>query len=142
MKILALTMIFLVLGVGASYADDDPIAARQALMKANGKATKTVVDMLKGATFDLAKVEASLNTYIDASEKGPLLFPPGSDKGKTGALPAIWEHKDDFNARFGKFGKDSKAAIVAIKDQASFKATIPGVLKNCNGCHETYRAKE
>jgi cytochrome c556 len=29
-----------------------------------------------------------------------------------------------------------------IKDAETFKATFPGVLKNCNACHETYRKKE
>ena len=128
---------------GAAAAADDPIQARKDLMKSNGQGTKAVVPMLKGAApFNLETVQAALHSYIEASEKGPALFPPGSDKGKTGALPAIWENKADFDARFAKLGTDSKAALAAITDEASFKTNFPPVLKNCGGCHELYRAKE
>lgn len=138
-----LAALAVVAGVGASFAADDPIQARQALMKANGKATKAVVGIMKGATpFNLETVQAALKQYIETAEKGPALFPPGSDKGKTEALPAIWAHKADFDARFAKLGADSKAALAAIKDPATFKADFPPVLKDCGGCHENFRAKE
>ena len=129
------------LGVSVALADGDPIKQRRALMKANGDATKTVVGMLKGAPFDLEAVKKTLSTYEDAATKAPALFPDDSKTGDTNALPAIWENKADFEARFAKFDADAKAASAAIVDQASFKATIPGVLKNCGGCHEQYRAK-
>ena len=143
MKRTALAGLALLLGLGSGGAADDPIAARQALMKANGKDTKAVFDIVKGAApFSLETVQTALNQYIETAEKGPALFPEGSDKGKTQALPAIWQNKADFDARFAKLGEDSKAALAAIKDQATFKANYQPVLKNCNGCHETYRAKE
>ena len=143
MKRAILTSMALLLGLGASVAADDPIHARKELMEANGKATKSVVPILKGAApFKLDVVQAALNNYISAAEKEPALFPPGSEKGKTDALPAIWKNKSDFEARFAKLGADSKAALAAITDEASFKANFPPVLKNCGGCHELYRAKE
>ena len=130
------------LGVSVALADGDPIKQRRALMKANGDATKTVVGMLKGAPFDLEAVKKALSTYEDAATKAPALFPDDSKTGDTNALPAIWENKADFEARFAKFDADAKAASASIVDQASFKVTIPGVLKNCGGCHEQYRAKK
>jgi cytochrome c556 len=123
-----------VLGISAGIAADDPIHARQDLMKANGQAAKNAVEILKGAPFKLETVQATLKTFIDAADKAPALFPPGSDKGKTQALPAIWTDKSDFDARFAKLGADSKAALAAITDEASFK--------DCGGCHKTYRAKD
>jgi cytochrome c556 len=128
-------------GIGAAMADEDVIKERRALMKANGAATKTVVGMLKGAPFDLDAVKAALKSYAEAAAKEPALFPESSKGGDTNALPAIWENKADFNARFAKFADDINAASTAIVDAASFKATMPGVLKNCGGCHELYRAK-
>jgi cytochrome c556 len=143
MKRTVLTGLAVILGVGASVAADDPIHARQNLMKANGKAAKEVVAMLKGkAPFKLETAQEALNTFINAADKGPALFPPGSDKGKTHALPAIWKNKSDFEAHFAKLGADSKAALAAIKDEASFKADFPPIFKDCGGCHETYREKE
>jgi cytochrome c556 len=129
-------------GLSAALADGDPIKQRRDLMKANGDATKAVVGIMKGAPFDLAAVKAALKSYADAAAKAPALFPDSSKTGDTNALPAIWENKADFEARFAKFASDVDAASTAIVDEASFKATMPGVLKNCGGCHEQYRAKK
>jgi cytochrome c556 len=138
-----LAAVAVIIGAGASVAANDPIHARQELMKANGKATKAVIPILKGAApFNLDKVQTALKTYIDSADKGPALFPPGSGKGKTQALPAIWKNKSDFDAHFAKLGADSKTALAAIKDEASFKSNFPPVLKDCGACHQTYRAKD
>jgi cytochrome c556 len=124
----------------------EAIKERQELMKADGAATKPVVAMLQGkARFDLATVQKALKTYQNAMSKEPALFPPDSKTGdKTHALPVIWEDDNltDLDARFKKLGADSAAALTTIKDEASFKATMPGVLHNCDGCHEKYVAKE
>jgi cytochrome c556 len=121
----------------------DVIAERQALMKANGKATGPIVAIMKGGPFDLAAVQSALKTYIDASQKAPALFPDDSKTGEdTAALPEIWQNKKDFDDRLAKLGADATDALDKIKDEASFKAVMPGVLKDCGGCHETYRAKK
>jgi cytochrome c556 len=72
----------------------------------------------------------------------PLCFPIAARRGDTNALSAIWDNKADFNARFVKLADAVNAASTAIVDEVSFKATMPGVLKNCGGCHEQYRAKK
>ncbi len=119
----------------------DAIKERRALMKDNGDATKAVVAILKGAPFDLSAVQKALETYENAAAKMPALFPPDSQTGDTHALPAVWSDKADLDARFKKLGEDSAAALKAITNEASFKAAMPSVFKNCQGCHETYRAK-
>jgi cytochrome c556 len=80
---------------------------------------------------------------MDAAEKAPALFPDNSKTGgKTEALPAIWKHKPDFEARFVKFGADAKAAQADIKDLAAFKARWSALIRNnCTGCHEKYVEK-
>jgi cytochrome c556 len=128
----------------AVLASPDAIKQRQDIMKGVGDATKAPGAMLKGeAPFELAKVKTALNTYIDASKKMPGLFPPDSKTGNdTTAAPKIWEDKAGFDGNFKKLGDDSAAALTSIKDEASFKGTFPTVLKNCGGCHETYRIKK
>jgi cytochrome c556 len=70
------------------------------------------------------------------------LFPDTSKTGGgTAALPAIWENKADFDARFAQFVKDVQAARAGITDEATFKELAPAVFKNCGGCHELYKAK-
>ena len=133
----------LALGTTAVYAASDAIAQRQALMKANGKAATAIVAILKGGPFDLAVVQSSLKTFINASQKGPALFPDDSKTGDdTAALPTIWENKADFEAHFAKLGADANDALTKIKDEASLKAIMPSVFNDCGGCHEKYRAKK
>jgi cytochrome c556 len=142
MKRIVAAFILLAFGSLAASADSDAIAQRRDLMKANGKAAKALVDMLKGAPFDLATVQASLKTFMNAAEKMPKLFPDDSKTGGgTNALPAIWENKADLDARFAKLGSDSAAALKSIKNQATFKSDIKPVFDNCGGCHEHYKAK-
>ncbi|MBV8443701.1 MAG: cytochrome c [Hyphomicrobiales bacterium] len=135
-----------VLGASAALAMSgaEAIKARRDLMKADGAATKPVVAMLQGkAPFDLATVQKALKTYQNAASKEPALFPPDSKTGDTNALPVIWDDNNvaDLDARFKKMGEDATAALTTIKDEASFKATMPDVLKSCDGCHEKYHAK-
>ena len=129
----------------AAVSGAEAIKERRALMKHDGEVTKPLVPMLRGKSpFDLATVQKALRTYENAAEKEPALFPPDSKTGDTHALPAIWEDDNlaDLDARFKKFGEDAKAALASIKDEASFKATMPGVLNNCDGCHEKYHTKQ
>ncbi|MBE7158625.1 MAG: cytochrome c [Rhodospirillales bacterium] len=119
------------------------IEARQKIYKGFGSATKPIAAMLKGeAPYDPAAVKTALTTYAEGARKLPDLFPDDSKKGHdTEALPAIWDNKQDFNPRFAKLAEASEAAMTAITDEASFKATMPKVLGQCGGCHKQYRAK-
>jgi cytochrome c556 len=117
------------------------IKQRQDLMKGQGAALKEPGAMMKGdLPFDLTKVKASLTSLQESAKKAPGLFPDDSKTGgETAALPAIWEKKSDFNARFTKLGTDAAAAAGTIKDEATFKAEWPKVTTNCGGCHKEYR---
>jgi cytochrome c556 len=133
------------LGVGIALAQEDPIAARKALMKANGEAAKTGAAMMKGeAPFDLDKARKVFATFENAGEKAPALFPDSSKTGgDTAADPKIWENMADFKARLEKLGADAKAAGAQVTDLASFKATFGNIGKNdCGACHEAYRVKK
>lgn len=134
----------LAVGATAVVAQSDPVAERQKIYKSFGAAAKEPGQMLKGEVpFNLEKVQVALRTIDEGTKRLPELFPESSRSGggKTEALPVIWEHKDKFNELLAKLGGESRAALDKIKDEASFKAEFPNVLKNCGGCHNTYRAK-
>ena len=142
MKRLVAVAMALACGITAVLADTDPIAERRALMKHDGEAAKKLFDMSKGkAPFDLATVKASLQMLDEGATKTAALFPDNSKTGgSTAALPAIWQNKADFDARFAQFKKDVEAAQAGITDEATFKQFAPAVFKNCGGCHELYKA--
>jgi cytochrome c556 len=131
-------------GVTAVMAQQDPIAERKKLMKAQGAAVRDPGLMLKGdQPFNLEKVQAGLRTLLDTNKRLPPLWPDNSKTGgETEALPAIWEQREKFDGLLTKLGTDSEAALAAIKDEASFKAEFPKVVQNCGGCHNTFRAKK
>ena len=142
-----------VLGMTAALAQQDPIAARKALMKANGDAAKTAGAMIKGdMPFDPAAAHKIFATFEDAAAKMPALFPASSKPGDTSAdsdpfsaNPKIWDDDNmaDLKARFAKFGDDAKAADASVKDLDSFKAALGDIGKSdCGACHQLYRLKK
>ena len=96
-------------------ADDDPIAARQAAMKAMGQALRG------GDTATVAAKSAELK----------LLFPEGSMSDTSEASPKIWEEWDDFIAIFDKMEADATAG-----------AAVPVIGASCKACHDAYRVKK
>jgi len=137
-----LAVAVLAFGVTAVVAQGDPIAARKAVMKANGDQSKIATDMLEGKQpFNLDAAKKIFATFAEA-EKVRTLFPDSSKTGgDTAALPAIWENKADFEAKLTKFVADAKAAGPATTNADTFKVQITEVRKNCGGCHQTYRKK-
>jgi cytochrome c556 len=133
----------LAFGTTALVAQTDPIAARKALMKANGDQNRIATEMLEGKRpFNLDEAKKVFVVFAEAGEKAPALFPDNSKTGgDTAALPPIWENKADFNAKLAKFASEAKAAGEATKDLDTFKIQITEVRKNCGGCHQTYRKR-
>jgi cytochrome c556 len=133
------------LALAGSAAFADPIADRQALMKANGKAMGAIVPMTKGEKpFDAAVVLDALQTINTNAQKiDAALFPAGTDQGDTEASPKIWEDMAGFQAKVDKFKADAAAAAAAPpQDVEALKATLGAVGSNCGGCHETFRIKK
>jgi cytochrome c556 len=138
------TVAVVALGATVVLAQQDPIAARKALMKANGQGAGALAKMVKGeAPFDPAMAKKAFASFEDAAAKMPALFPDNSKiGGETAASPKIWENMADLKARFVKLGNDAKAADASVKDLDSLKAAFSQLGKNCNDCHELYRLKK
>jgi cytochrome c556 len=142
MKRIVLAVAVVAFGVTAVVAQSDPLAARKALMKENGKQSGIAKEMIEGKQpFDLAKAKVVLATFAAVSEKGKNLWPDNSKSGDTASLPAIWENKADFEAKLAKLSADAKAKDAGVKDLDSFKAAMADIGKDCGGCHNTYRKK-
>lgn len=123
----------------------DPIAARQALMKANGKDIGAAMKMIKGEEpFDAAKAQAIFANMHGVAMKFGNYFPPGSQTGgDTEAAPAIWAKPAEFKAAVVKFQDDTKGAMAAKPATLdAFKAAFGPVAGNCRSCHESFRIKK
>ena len=137
-----LAVAVLAFGVTAVVGQGDPIAARKAIMKANGDQSKIATDMLEGKQpFNLDAAKKIFATFAEAEKVRPLFPDSSKTGGDTAALPAIWENKADFEAKLTKFVTEAKAAGAATTDADTFKVQITEVRKNCGGCHQPYRKR-
>ena len=142
---LAAAGIAVIAAVTTVWAQSDPIAARMALMKGNNDNFRNVAQMLRGQQpFDTAKVDAAFAQWAETASRLPGLFPPGSKTGeKTRAAPAIWDHKQDFDAKAAAFAK------VVAENRAQAKTSLDGlkaaaklVGDACDNCHKDYRLSQ
>jgi cytochrome c556 len=144
MKIVAAALLAAALAAPA-LAQADPIAARQTLMKSNGKDTKAGAAMLKGEVpFDAAAGQAIFARMNDVAGKFGNYFPKGSETGgDTEASPAIWAKPAEFKTALVKFQTDTAAAMAAKPaTQAEFGKQFGAVTANCKSCHEAFRIKK
>ncbi len=149
MKKLALAVSALAFSAAAAFAADDPIAARKALMGANGAAAGVSAAMMKGdLDYNPAVAKAAIATFNAVAHSVGAFFPEGSDMGAdTTASPKIWEDMAGFETQLAKFQADAAAAMQASgkdgpADLDAFKAAVGPVFGNCKSCHESWRVKK
>ena len=141
LKIAMVLAVFAVSAAGLANGADDPIKARQTLMRSNGPGLKTVFQMLKGDTpFDGAAAAKAMQKLADDAAVLPTLFPPGSDVGSN-ALPVIWTEFDQFKALYAKLQSDAQASAkaAAANDLEGLRTAFAGVDQDCGACHQKYR---
>ena len=132
----------LVSGATVAFAQADVIKARQENRKATGpemRAIKGIIDA-KGNAKDVIPHAAKLKELEAAFDK---MFPAGSDKGETHALPTVWSDMAGFQAagKAADAAYDKLAVAAGSGDMAAVGAAFGDVGKSCGGCHTKYRAK-
>jgi cytochrome c556 len=100
--------------------------------------------MAKGkTTFDAAKAADAARDIVVTAKKIHELFPEGSGGGTSEALPAIWEHWDDFTAKADDLGKAAETLVAALDGgDPGWKGAFQGVSDACKACHQDYRKKK
>lgn len=124
----------------AALAQQDAVKARQAAMKGNGQALKSIVRIIR-AEGDPADVIGPARKIAAVAGQIPALFPPGTDQGKTEASPAIWRNFADFRDKAADLGEQARmlAAAGEAGDLAIVRAQLDKVVEACTGCHKAYR---
>jgi cytochrome c556 len=120
----------------------DPVAERQAGLKrmgAHGRAIKEALDN-KGDLSDVASRAREMESFFRTM---PALFPPGSDKGDTKALPVVWSERAGFETgatRTADFA-GRLATAAAAGDASASDSAFRELGGSCGACHRTYRAR-
>ncbi len=73
----------------------------------------------------------------------PTTFPPGSDKGRTRALPTVWTDRAGFEQAAAHFVETTEklSELAKAGDTAGFTAQVKTVGDACTACHDKFRAK-
>lgn len=127
------------LAIGAvgmsATAQDNPITARQALMKENGGIMRGAAKLDgEAAAAALDKMAANFGTL-------QTLFPNGSTGADSEALPVIWDNLETFTAIFATDQQTATTAAAAARagDTAAYQAAVKQIGGSCGECHRTYR---
>lgn len=145
-RLLLTSITALAIGAGLAFAAspaDQQIAARQAEMKANGKAMEALVSILKGDTkYDPAFVKTNVEAMIAAKAAGETAkgWDAASQQGtlETFAKPELWTDTAGFTE--GRKAVDAAlTGLAATSDEAGFKKAFMAVGGACKSCHEKFR---
>jgi cytochrome c556 len=137
-------LLSLVAFAGVAVGQDDPIAARQKLMKMNNAELRGAFNMATGKTpYDATQAADAMNQIAADLDQFVTLFPEGSTSPTSGASPDIWTNMDDFKALAMQLQTDAKAAAAVAPNGAdAFKAAVITVNGGCTACHKKYRAEQ
>jgi cytochrome c556 len=122
------------------------VELRQAPMKLLSWNMGPMFGMMRGnAPFDAAVVERNTSriAVIAPMISGVFTQDVRSFDLETRSLPAIWDSKDDFDAKATALADAATAAAAAAAsgDEAATMMALQGVGQACGSCHDDYRAE-
>ena len=119
---------------------EEIIKGRKAMFSENYQNAKKISILLKSKRIEEAKplMKKISDNYIKLLD----YFPENAKEGfKTGALPSIWENKDEFNALMKKASEDMIKLAKAIETAEDLRAVQKELMwNNCSACHSRFRA--
>ena len=119
---------------------EEIIKGRKAMFSENYQNAKKISILLKSKRIEEAKplMKKISDNYIKLLD----YFPENTKEGfKTGALPSIWENKDEFNALMKKASDDMIKLAKAIETAEDLRAVQKELMwSNCTACHSRFRA--
>ena len=124
----------------ANQSVEEIIKGRKAMFSENYQNAKRISILLKSNKIEEAKplMKKISDNYIKLLD----YFPENTKEGfKTGALPSIWENKDEFNALMQKASDDMIKLAKAIDTAEDLRAAQKELMwGNCSSCHNKFRA--
>jgi cytochrome c556 len=122
------------------------VKERMMAMKEIAAATKSIAQQDWG-NVEAARVEIKKNAEVLNKHASEIvaLFPQGSIKGPSEAIPAIWERPEEFQ-RIVTVLETASAQLADVSVTASSKSDIEPVFQQiagtCKGCHQDFRQKK
>jgi cytochrome c556 len=139
-SLLVATLLF-VLRPGLAYPQADVIKLRKDNFHVLSRQMKDIVQGL-GNGLPVSALEDNVAVADQALRRLPSMFPRGSDKGETKALPAIWAEPVRFKATYDAASARMRdlVAAAARSDRNEFGAAVGRMAAACGDCHAAFRA--
>lgn len=121
---------------------EDAVKYRKAAFTVMGTHFSRIGAMANGRVPFDAVVAAENAAIVQAMSKLPYTaFGPGTDKGDTRALPAIWTEQAKFNDAAQKMQEEVTKLSAAVKtgNLDSVKTAFGAAGQSCKACHDNYR---
>jgi cytochrome c556 len=141
-RLVLTALLLFVLRPELAYPQADAIKARKDNFHVLSEQMKAIVQGL-GDGLPVSAMQDHVAVADQALQRVPRMFPPGSDKGDTKALPTIWAEPDHFKATYGAALVRMKALVAAAaqSDRSEFGAAVGQMAAACGDCHAAFRAK-
>ncbi len=126
----------------ATFAKEPIVEYRESVMEAIGGHTGALKQLITGKVDFAGDAKTHVLGLEALSKMVDHIFPAGSNKGETEALPAIWEKPAEFKKAVEAF--QTAAADLAKQADASPSAMAPAfgaLVKTCKGCHDDFKKK-
>lgn len=129
----------------AQVKPDVLVKQRQAVMTLQGKYFGPIAGMASGKVTPYnADVVSRSATYLEnLSQMAWDGFHESTKGEKSRALPEIWSQKAKFDELAQRLQTETAklGELARAKDEAGVKQQFQAVLKTCNACHDSFRAK-
>jgi len=120
------------------------VKERMEAMKEMERRMKTMAEMLKGSQkLEFRHIETSARQIAGHAQKIQRLFPVGSDKHPSTALPSVWAKNKQFAQSANELtGKAMKLSTKArTKKRIVVLPAFSEVAKACKACHDNFRKR-
>ena len=140
-------LIFFAVGFPISHAADeaaDVIKFRQNVMKGIGAHINNIAAIAKGKITFTGNLITDAEGIVNGLATTDVLFPPGTEGGKTNALAAIWEDREGFDKALNQSKARAQDLLQVVRNSmeiGEIGKALGALGKSCGGCHKPYRKK-
>ena len=127
--------------VPLAFAQASVLDERKAGFRSLGQSMEAIQRIVEGRQ-PAAGAVAPARVIAEFAPRIKTLFPPGSDRGETRALPAIWSDRAGFDRVADAFVPAAAALLAAAEsgDSARLASQLQATGQACGACHRPYRA--
>lgn len=136
---------FTPLALAQQAEPEDTIKYRKSIMTAIKGHNSAIKSIVTGKVPHTQRITYHLTSLKHLFDEIEILFPEGSDFGKTNAKDAVWENPD----KFTKAISNSRQALnnfQGIAAKGDLKKTAAAFKKfgksSCGGCHKSFKKKK